>query len=407
MPDYRSNIKLNQNKLIGAAIDPRATAPSTPVPGQVYFNSSTGEMLFYDGSQWVSMFGGISNVTGTSPVSVNVSNHVANISVALATPSSDGLMPAADKTKLDNATDAATASTLVLRDAAGNASFNTITITGVPTDSNHAVRKADLDAAIAGTDFQADVIDVQVDSSLDPGASPATGARYIITNAASLHANFGTISGLQDNDIVEYDGSQWVVAYDVSVKGEGALVWVQAQDKFYRYDGINWSEFGGLAGVTAGDGLYKVGNTMNIGAADTSIALEPDAIRVNVDGITLEVDVAQGVRVKPSGITATHISSAALGTTLTGGDGTALDVVGYTVISGATVARKKEFTVTITGGGATDTITHGLGTQHVNVSIWDASTNELVFADVKASGANDIQITAEGASFTARVVVVG
>lgn len=407
MPDFRSNLKVNQNKIIEAALDPRATAPSTPVPGQIYFNSSTGEMLFYDGTQWVSMYGGISDVTGTSPVSVTVTNHVANISVALATPSSDGLMPAADKAKLDAATDAATASTLVLRDANGDASFNLITLTGVPTDPNHVIRKADLDAAVAGLDFQPDVIDVQVDASLDPGASPTTGARYIITNAANLHANFGTISGLQDNDIVEYDGSQWVVAYDVSVQGEGALAWVQAQDKFYKYDGVVWTEFGGLAGVTAGDGLYKSGNTMNIGAADTSIALEPDAIRVNVDGLTLEVDAGQGVRVKASGIDETHISSTSFGPTISGGSGTLIDVVGYTVVSGATVARKREFTVTITGGGATDTITHGLNTQHVNVSVWDASTNELVFADVKASGANDVQITANGASFTARVVVIG
>ncbi|RMH47903.1 MAG: hypothetical protein D6688_02850, partial [Alphaproteobacteria bacterium] len=216
MAKFRTPIELFQNEVIAPVIDPQATAPTTPVAGQVYFDTTLGELRWYDGTAWQSAFGGISNVTGTSPVSVNVSNHVANISVALATPSSDGLMPAADKTKLDNATDAPTASTLVLRDAAGNASFNTITITGVPIDSNHAVRKADLDAAIAGIDFQPDVIDVQVDATLDPGVSPATGARYIITNAASLHANFGTISGLQDNDIVEYDGSQWVVAYDVS-----------------------------------------------------------------------------------------------------------------------------------------------------------------------------------------------
>ena len=407
MADFRANLKINQNKLIEPAIDPRATAPSTPVSGQQYFNSSTGEMLYYDGSAWVSMYGGISDVTGTSPVSVTVTNHVANISVALATPTSDGLMPAADKATLDAATDAATPDTLVLRDVNGDFSANLITLTGVPTDPNHVIRKADLDAAVAGLDFQEDVEDVQVDATLDPGTNPATGTRYIITNSTNLHTNFGTISGLGDNDIVEYDGTSWVVAYDVSVQGEGALVWVRAQDKFYRYDGVTWAEFGGLAGVTAGDGLYKSGNTMNIGASDASIALEPDAIRVNVDNLTLEVDAGQGVRVKASGITQNHISSASFGPTITGGSGSVIDVTGYTVVAGATVARKKELTVTITGGGVTDTITHGLGTQHVNVSIWDATTNELVLCDVLAPNANDIQITANGSSFSARVVVVG
>ena len=72
-------------------------------------------------------------------------------------------------------------------------------------------------------DFQPDVLDIQVDASLDPGASPTLGDRYILTDTGNLHANFGSISGVQDDDIVEYNGSAFVVAYDVSVEGEGAV----------------------------------------------------------------------------------------------------------------------------------------------------------------------------------------
>ena len=86
-------------------------------------------------------------------------------------------------------------------------------------------------SGISGADdYQADVLNTQTDNTLDPGASPTTGDRYILTNTASLHANFGAITGVGDNDIVEYDGTNFVVAYDVSTKGEGAMAWDRAAD---------------------------------------------------------------------------------------------------------------------------------------------------------------------------------
>ena len=42
--------------------------------------------------------------------------------------------------------------------------------------------------------WQGNVLNIQEDDTLDPGASPAEGDRYVIQVAASLHANFGTIN---------------------------------------------------------------------------------------------------------------------------------------------------------------------------------------------------------------------
>ncbi|MEO5376143.1 MAG: hypothetical protein H7840_18160 [Alphaproteobacteria bacterium] len=124
--------------------------------------------------------------------------------------------------------------------------------------------KTAVEKAIAGLDFQVDVLDVQVDGTLDPGATPVTGARYIVTNATDLHANFGTIVGLESNDIVEYDGSAFVVEYDVSVQGEGALVWNRGSDAWFRWNGTSWDEFGGLAGVSGGIGITVDGATISL-----------------------------------------------------------------------------------------------------------------------------------------------
>lgn len=161
------------------------------------------------------------------------------------------------------------------------------------TLNSDGVNKGQMDSAIstalAGLDFQPDVLDVQEDGTLDPGESPTLGDRYIITSSSALHANFGSISGIGNNDIVEYSGSAFVVVYDVSVKGEGVLTWDQASNQWHRYDGSSWAIFGGLAGVTAGDGITKSGDTISIDLHGTNPALEiyESKLQAKVDGTTV------------------------------------------------------------------------------------------------------------------------
>lgn len=166
-------------------------------------------------------------------------------------------------------------------------------ITGLaaPTAANDAARLIDVENAISGLDFQKDVDGVQVDNTLVP--SLVTGSRYIITNPGSLDAGFGTITGLGANDIVQYNGTAFIVAYDVSVQGEGALVWDKASDTYQRYDGTAWSEFGGLAGVTAGIGLIKTGNVIDVNLGAGIGQLPTDEVGVDLystSGMFLTVD---------------------------------------------------------------------------------------------------------------------
>ena len=60
-----SDIQMNKNELQLPVIDNEATAPSSPVEGQMYFDTTAGDktMYFYNGTAWVEMDGTGSGVT--------------------------------------------------------------------------------------------------------------------------------------------------------------------------------------------------------------------------------------------------------------------------------------------------------------------------------------------------------
>ena len=77
-----SNILMNKNQLIEPVIENSADEPATPVQGQMYFDTTTGDkiMYFYNGTAWVPMDGtgsGVSQITianaGTNATDINTS----------------------------------------------------------------------------------------------------------------------------------------------------------------------------------------------------------------------------------------------------------------------------------------------------------------------------------------------
>lgn len=121
------------------------------------------------------------------------------------------------------------------------------TVKGVtPTDDAHLTTKGYVDAMVDGLKWLDPVLNIQVDDTLDPGAAPTDGDRYILRDVGSLHANFGSITGVGDNDVVSYLTDEFVVVYDASVEGEGAAVYNEADNKRYTYNGTGWVLFSDL-----------------------------------------------------------------------------------------------------------------------------------------------------------------
>lgn len=61
-----AGVNLQQTELLNARIQNLATAPSSPVAGQVYYNSTSNAMLFWNGTAWVDMSGDITAVVAGS-----------------------------------------------------------------------------------------------------------------------------------------------------------------------------------------------------------------------------------------------------------------------------------------------------------------------------------------------------
>lgn len=168
-----------------------------------------------DGSQLTGLASSSVTISTTAPLTGG-GNLSANrtLAISAATDSTAGSMSAADKTKLDAATNLNTASTLVERDSSGNFSAGTITANLTGTASNNLTSVATATAgALSGNGTSGSKLAVNVDGS----SITINGSNQLVANVLSQtflidgnnndYTSNGTVNGGTSNGVAIGNGA--------------------------------------------------------------------------------------------------------------------------------------------------------------------------------------------------------
>lgn len=76
---FLTNIDLNQNEALNLALHNATANPTSTKAGQIYFNTSSGRVLVYNGSAWVSIAGDIHTIDTTGSLTASETNGTVTI----------------------------------------------------------------------------------------------------------------------------------------------------------------------------------------------------------------------------------------------------------------------------------------------------------------------------------------
>jgi hypothetical protein len=402
-----NNLNLSKNEIQNARIQNLGTAPGSPVTGQVYFDTTLGYARIYNGTAWqrADASGAVTSVGATAPIQSS-GGTTPTISIDAASTSAAGSMSAADKTLIDGATNVDTASTLVKRDSSKR--FRAAD----PSDPQDVATKAYVDATASGLDVKQSVrvattasITLSNTQTID-GVALSAGDRVLVKDQTSGGDNgiYVVASGAWSRSSDADSNSEVTPNLFVFVEEGGTYAdsgWTLTNNGAITVGttALTFTQFSGAGQITAGDGLTKSGNTLNVGGT-------ADRITVNADTVDIAGTYAGQNTIATVGTIATGTWSATEIAVNKGGTG-ATDAATARTNLGAV----GKYSSDIGNNSSTDiTVTHNLSTRDVTVQVYEtASPYAQVLPDVEATTTNTVTIKFATAPTTNqyRVVVTG
>jgi len=410
MPVFYSYVDLSKNELRNAAVQNLGAAPATPVKGQLYFDTTTNSLYFWDGTTWQVAKGGTGGPpTGAAGGSLtgNYPNPTINTGAVTSAMILDGTITdvdvaAANKDGIATLASLRTVGTGALQAMAGNTTLSSIAAPTAsvslnnqkivnlldPSAAQDGATKNYVDNSVAGLAWKAPArvattVNLAALSGLltVDGVTVAANDRVLVKNQTTASANgiyvaaSGAWTRSTDNDTAAemlqasmyveegttQSDTQWTCTTNAPITiGSTSLTFVQ---------------FSGGGTYTAGNGLSLTGNVF--------------AAVAGTGGITVG-----------AGINLTAFTTGAAGGVPASGGGT------WAAPPGTGLSK---YAAALTGTASPETVTHNLNTQDVVVMVHNGgSPYQFVEVDWAAPTVNTVQITYNpvlGAGY--RVVVMG
>jgi len=427
---FLTNLNLNQNELINATFHKVGADPGSAFEGQLIYNTTTRTIKVYANGAWRSLPHSIVSGGGAGiaeALTVSESNGTFTLTLNVADTDSAGLLPASFWNMLNDATDDATASKLVKRDASGRAKIAT------PTDAAHIANKGYVDAARQGLDVKQSVrvattgpitiaTDLQANDVID-GVTLVAGDRVLVKDQSTASENgiyvavaSGAASRSSDAngtaDTGEISAGTFTFVEEGTENADHGFVVSTNGTIVVGTTGIAWTQFSGTGSFIAGDGLSKSGNTINVNVVANRTAITGDAVDIastyvgqtsitTLGTITTGVWTGTDVAVADGGTGASDASTARtnLGTKTTAGtSSTSTSKLARIAAQGNAVHAS---------GVSTTTVTHNFATTDVIVQVYEVATGETVFGDITRPNSDTVQVVLNGshAADAFRIVV--